>query len=180
MAAIDPSAAPDHTGTLNGDTKPRATLKLVYDANPGEDSDLDSDEGAGDEEELLKTLLAGRESEDEDEDEDEEPSSDDEEVNGGPSDPSKTKKARREAAMQQLLEALETQNENEDEMEVHNSTKVNGVIKQSKADNGKGKGKATAQDPEDEDLEDDTEDSIDGMEEVVVCTLDPETVRNHC
>ena len=178
MAAIDPSAAPEHTGNVNGDTKSRATLKLVYDTNPGEDSDLDSDEGTEEEEELLKALLAGRESEDEDEDE--EPSSDDEEVNGGPSDPSKTKKARKEAAMQQLLEALETQNEIEDEMEVHKPTKVNGVIKQSKDDNGKGKGKATAQDLEDDNLEDDSEDSIDGMEEVVVCTLDPEKVRNQC
>ena len=178
MAAIDPSAAPEHTGTLNGDTKSRATLKLVYDANPGQDSDFDSDEGSDEEEDYLKALLAGRESEDEDEDE--EPSSDDEEENGGPSDPSKTKKARKEAAMQQLMEALETQNENEDEMEVHKSAKVNGVIKQSKVNNGKGKGKATAEDLEDENLEDDTEDSIDGMEEVVVCTLDPEKVGNHC
>ena len=178
MAAIDPSAAPEHTGTVNGDTKSRATLKLVYDASPGQDSDLDSDEGSEDEENFLKALLAGRESEDEDEDD--EPSSDDEEENGGPSDPSKTKKARKEAAMQQLMEALEAQNENEDEMEVHKPTKVNGVVKQSKVDNGKGKGKATAQDLEDEKLEDDTEDSIDGMEEVVVCTLDPEKVGNHC
>ena len=178
MAAIDPSAAPEHTGTVNGDTKSRATLKLVYDANPGEDSDIDSDEGSEEAEKFLKALMAGRESEDEDEDE--EPSSDDEEENGGPSDPSKTKKARREAAMQQLMEALEAQKEDEDEMEVHKSTKMNGVIKQSKVDNGKGKGKATAQDLEDENLEDDTEDSIDGMEEVVVCTLDPEKVGNHC
>lgn len=175
MAAIDPSAAPEHTGTVNGDTKSRATLKLIYDANPGEDSDLDSDEGAEETKKFLKAIMAGRESEDEDEeDEDEEPSSDDDEENGGPSDLSKTKKARREAAMQQFMEALEAQNENEDEMEVHKSTKVNGVSKQSKVDNGKGKGKATAQDLEDENLEDDTEDSIDGMEEVVVCTLDPE------
>lgn len=178
MAAIDPSAAPEHTGSVNGDTKSRATLKLVYDANPGQDSENDSDEGSEEEEEILKALLAaGRESEDEDEDEDEEPSSDDEEKNGGPSDPSKTKKARKEAAMQQLMEALKAQNEDEDEMEVHKSAKVNGVIKQSKANNGKGKGKATAEDLEDESLED--EDSIDGMEEVVVCTLDPERVGNH-
>ena len=178
MAAIDPSAAPEHTGTVNGDTKSRATLKLVYDANPGDDSDVDSDEGSEEAAKFLKALMAGRESEDEDEDE--ELSSDDEEENGGPSDPSKTKKARREAAMHQLMEALEAQNENEHEMEVHKSTKVNGVSKQSKVDNGKGKGKAIAQDLEDDNLEDDTEDSIDGMEEVVVCTLDPEKVSDHC
>ncbi|CAD6568413.1 MAG: peptidylprolyl isomerase fpr4 [Alectoria sarmentosa] len=170
MAAIDPSAAPEHTGTVNGDTKSRATLKLVYDSNPGQDSD--SDEGSDEEEEYLKALLAGRESEDQDEDE--ESSSDDDEKNGGPSDPSKTKKARKEAAMQQMMKALaETDNDSEDEMNVDESPKVNGLSKKSKAN--KGKGKALAEDLQDESLgEDDTEDSMDGMEEVVVCTLDPE------
>ncbi|CAF9902796.1 MAG: peptidylprolyl isomerase fpr4 [Alectoria fallacina] len=170
MAAIDPTATPEHAGTVNGDAKPRATLKLVYDANPGQDSD--SDEGSDEEEEYLKALLAGRESEDEDEDE--ESSSDDDEKNGGPSDPSKTKKARKEAAMQQMMKALaETQKDSEDEMDVDESPKVNGLPKKSKTN--KGKGKAVAEDLEDEPLgEDDAEDSMDGMEEVVVCTLDPE------
>ncbi|KAF6228254.1 hypothetical protein HO133_007984 [Letharia lupina] len=170
MAAIDPSAAPAHTGTVNGDTKPRATLKLVYDANPGQDSD--SDEGSDEEEEYLKALLAGHESDDEDEDD--ESSSDDEEKNGGPSDPSKTKKARKEAALLQMMGALaEGQNDSENEMELDESPLLNGLTKNSKAN--KGKGKAVADDSEDESLgEDDTEDSVDGMEEVVVCTLDPE------
>ena len=174
MAAIDPSAAPEHSGTVNGDTKPRATLKLVYDANPGHDSD--SDEGSDEEEEYLKALLAGRESEDEDEDEDDESSSDDEEKNGGPSDPSKSKKARKEAAMLAMMKAIaEGQDASEDEMDVDGSPKVNGLSKKSEAN--KGKGKAVAQDLEDESLgENDTEDSMDGMEEVVVCTLDPEKV----
>lgn len=173
MAAIDPSATPEHTGTVNDDTKPRATLKLVYDANPGQDSD--SDEGSDEEEEYLKALLAGRESEDEDEDEEDESSNDDEEKNGGPSDPSKTKKARKEAAMLQMMKAIaEAPNDSEDEMDVDGSPQVNGLSKKSKAN--KGKGKAVAEDSEeDESLgEDDTEDSMDGMEEVVVCTLDPE------
>lgn len=171
MAAIDPSAAPQHTGTVHGDTKPRATLKLVYDTNPGQDSD--SDEGSDDEEEeYLKALLAGRESEDEDEDD--ESSSDDEEKNGGPSDPSKTTKARKEAAMLQMMKAVaEGQDDVEDEMDVDDSHRVNGVSKKTKAN--KGKGKAVAEDSEDDSLdEDDTEGSMDGMEEVVVCTLDPE------
>lgn len=176
MAAIDPSAAPEHTGIVHGDTKSRATLKLVYDANPGQDSD--SDEGSDEEEDYLKALLAGRESESEDEDEEDESSSDDEEKNGGPSDPSKTKKARREAAMLQMMKALaEASNDGEDEMDVEGSPQVNGLSKKSKAN--KGKGKAVAEDSEDESLgEDDTEDSMDGMEEVVVCTLDPEKVGN--
>lgn len=182
MAAIDPSAAPEHTGTVNGDTKPRATLKLVYDANPGQDSD--SDEGSDEEEEYLKALLAGRDSgdenenEDENEDEDDESSDDENEKNGGPSDPSKTKKARKEAAMLQMMKAIaEAPNDSEDEMDVDESPQVNGLSKKSKAN--KGKGKAVAEDSEDESLgEDDTEDSVDRMEEVVVCTLDPEKVGN--
>ena len=175
MAAIDPSAAPEHAGTINGDTKPRATLKLVYDTNPGQDSD--SDEGSDEEEEYLKALLAGRESEDEDEDD--ESSSDDEEKNGGPSDPSKTKKARKEAAMLQMMKAIaEAQGDSEDEMDVDESPQVNGLSKKTTAN--KGKGKAVAGDSEDESIgEDDTEDSMDGMEEVVVCTLDPETVGKY-
>ena len=172
MAAIDPSAAPEHTGTVNGDTRPRATLKLVYDTNPGQDTD--SDDGSDEEEEQLRALLAGRESEDESEDD--ESSSDDEEKNGGPSDPSKTKKARKEAALQEMIKALaETQNDSESEMDVDELPQVNGTSKKPKMD--KGKGKAIAGDSEDESPgENETEDSMDGMEEVVVCTLDPEKV----
>ena len=174
MAAIDPSATPEHTGTLDGETRPRATLKLVYDTNPGEDSD--SDEESDEEDEQLRALLAGRESEDEDEDD--ESSSDDEEKNGGPSDPSKTKKARKEAAMLQMMKALaEAQDASEGEMDVDDSPQINGASTKLKVD--KGKGKAVAGDSEDESLgENDTEDSMDGMEEVVVCTLDPEKVGN--
>ena len=172
MAAIDPSAAPKHTGTVNGDTRSRATLKLVYDTNPGQDSD--SDEGSEVEDEQLKALLAGHGSEDENEDN--EFSSDDEEKNGGPSDPAKTKKARKEAAMLQMMKALaEAQDDSESEMDVDESPQVNGTYKGMKLD--KGKGKAVAGDLEDESLgENETEDSMDGMEEVVVCTLDPEKV----
>ena len=175
MAAIDPSAAPEHTGTVNGDTRPRATLKLVYDNNLEQDSD--SDEGSDEEEEYLKALLAGRESEDEDEDD--ESSSDDEEKNGGPSDPSKTKKARKEAALQEIMKTLaETQHDSENEMDMDESPQVNGMSKKSKIN--KGKGKAVAEDSEDESLgENETENSIDGMEEVVVCTLDPEKVGSY-
>lgn len=174
MAAIDPSAAPEHTGTVNGDIKSRATLKLIYDTNLGQNSDSDEDE----EDQYLNNLLAGRESGDEDEDEDDESSSDDEERNGGPSDPSKTKKARKEAAMQQMMKALaEAQNDSEDEMDMSGSPRMNGMSKKGKVD--KGKGKAVADDAEGESLgENDSEDSMDGMEEVVVCTLDPEKVSN--
>ena len=176
MAAIDPSATPEHTdtGTLDGETRPRATLKLVYDTNPGEEEE--SDEEFDEEDEQLRDLLAGPEYVDEDEDDNS--SSDDEEKNGGPSDPSKTKKARTEAAMRQMVKALaEAQGDGESEMDVDQSPQINGASTKSKVN--KGKGKAVAGDSEDESLgENDTEDSMDGMEEVVVCTLDPEKVGN--
>ena len=151
MAAIDPSVTPEHTGTANGDIKSRATLKLVYEANPGQDSE--SDEGSDEDEDYLRDILAGRDFEDDD---DEESSDDDEEKNGGPSDPSKTKKARKEAAMQQMIKALaDAEDESENEMDVDECPKVNGLSKKSIAD--KGKGKAVADKLEDESLgEDDT------------------------
>ena len=181
MAAIDPGAAPEHSDTTNGDVKPRATLKLVYDTNPGQDSD--SDEDREEDAEYLRALLGGggsdEEDEDEDEAEDDESSNDEEEKNGGPSDPSKTKKARKEAALQQMMKALaEAQDDDEDEMEMNDSPQANGLSKNSKVN--KGKGKAVADFFGDESLgEDGSEDSIDGMEEVVVCTLDPEKVGNY-
>ena len=171
MAAIDPSAAPEHTGTANGDVPERATLKIVYDPqSPDEDED-DSD-GSDEDETFLKGLLAGRESEDEDEDEEDESSSDEEDKNGGPSDPLKTKKARKEAAVKELMNALANQDESDDEMEVDSSAGTNGIKAKPKAN--KGKAKALPSDPEeDEDSEQDSDEPLDGMEELVICTLDP-------
>lgn len=169
MAAIDPSATPEHTGTANGDVPSRATLKLVYDPQGPGDEDS-SEEDSEDEETYLKALLEGRESEDE---EDEESSGDDEK-NGGPSDPSKTKKARQEAAMQQMMKALaESNDDSKDDVNMNGSPKTNGL---SKHKSNKGKGKALAEDLEGDESEDDTEDRLDGMDEQVLCTLDPEKV----
>lgn len=173
MAAIDPSAKPEHTGTANGDAPPRATLKLIYDPHGPGDEDA-SEEDSEDEEEYLKALLEGRESDDEESDEDEESSSDDEK-NGGPSDPSKTKKARQEAAMQEMMKALADSNDgSEDDVDMDSSPKANGLIKSK---SNKGKGKALVDESEDDESEDDSEDDLDGMDEQVVCTLDPEKVR---
>ncbi|KAL8997150.1 MAG: hypothetical protein Q9188_006401 [Gyalolechia gomerana] len=169
MAAIDPTAEPEHTGTLNGDTVPRATLKLVYDRS-GLTGDKDSDgdsEGDADDQEFLRTLLQGMGSDEDDEDEkdeEDESSSDDEEINGGPSDPSKSKKARRQAAADQLMKAL-MEPGSEDEMD------VDGVNGASPKKRNKGKGKAMSEEDE-EDSEEEDNDS--NMEEVVVCTLDPQ------
>ena len=179
MAAIDPSAEPEHTGIVNGNAPARATLKVVYD--PNGPSEEDGSEESEDEEEYLKKLLAGGDSEDDDDededenDDDDESSSDDEEKNGGPSDPSKTKKARKEAAAQELLKALGEQSDSEDEMDVDNIPGLNGFAKKLK--DKKGKGKATDEDLEEDDSEDDSEEAQDGLEEVVLCTLDPEKVN---
>ncbi|KAL8937459.1 MAG: hypothetical protein Q9216_004404 [Gyalolechia sp. 2 TL-2023] len=168
MAAIDPSAEPEHAGTVNGDTAPRATLKLVYDrSGPSGDEDSERDsEGEADDQQLLKTLLQGKDSDEDDDDEDEEDesSSDDEEINGGPSDPSKSKKARRQAAADQLMKAL-MEPGSEDEMDVDG---VNGASAKKRS---KGKGKAMSKEDE-EDSEEEDDDSK--LEEVVVCTLDPQ------
>ena len=170
MAAIDPSATPEHTGTLNGNTPPRATLKMVYDpSGPGDDESDNSEE----EEKYLQALLEGRESDGlSDEDDEDGESSEDEEANGGPSDPAKSKKARKEAAAQELFKALSKRNEdeNKDDMEVDRSPMVNG-------DGKKGKGKAKASHFDGELNEDEVGEDAESMEEVVICTLDPEKVR---
>lgn len=170
MAAIDPSATPEHTGTVNGDAPARATLKVVYDpSGPEEGESEDSDE----KDEYLRKLLEGdADSDEEDYEDDEESSSDDEETNGGPSDPSKTKKARKEAAVQEMMKALAEQNDSDDEMDVDGLPGANGISKKV----NKGKGKATDEDLEDDASEVDSED-VDRLEELVLCTLDPEKVK---
>lgn len=163
MAAIDPSATPEHTGTANGDTPVRATLKIIYepnDPNADEESDMGSDD-----ENYLRALLQG----DEDE-EDEESSSDEEEKNGGPSDPSKSRKARKQAAEEQMMKGL-VENDNADEMYVDGTSGINGALSKAK------KGKARATD-EDEESSDEEDEGLNGLEELVLCTLDPAKVRS--
>lgn len=167
MAAVDPSATPDYTGTTNGDTPVRATLKIIYE--PSDPYAKEDSDGESDDENYLKALLQDRDSEDDD-DEDE-PSSDEEEKNGGPSDPSKTKKARKQAAVEQMMKALAENDD--DEMEVDSTSRTNGALSKAK----KGKGKAT--DEDEESSEEDDEEGLEGMEELVLCTLDPAKVSNH-
>ena len=164
MAAIDPTATPEHTGTTNGDTRPRATLKIIFE--PTELDDDEDSEGSEDEN-YLNTLLQAGESED-DENEDDS-SSDEEEKNGGPSDPLKTKKARKQAAVEQVMKALAESN-SDDEMEVDGASGPNGVLSKAK----KGKAKATDEDEESSDEENTA--GLEGMEEQVLCTLDPTKV----
>ena len=135
MAAIDPTAEPE------GDAPHRATLKLIRRA-PGYDEDEDEDD------EDIKALLNG---------DDEDSESSDEEMNGGPSDPSKSGKARRETAAKATLEAAQA------EMDLDEPSKKD-----------KGKGKLVFS--EDSDNEDGGDMSA-GLQSYVLCTLNPIQVR---
>lgn len=155
MAAIDPSATPEHTGTANGDTPVRATLKIIYEPNdPNADEDSDVDEN------YLKALF-----QDDEDEEEEESSSDEEEKNGGPSDPSKSRKARKQAAVEQMMKAL-AENDTDDDVDIGGASGTNGALSKAK----KGKGKAT---DEDEESSDDENEGLERLEELVLCTLDP-------
>jgi FK506-binding nuclear protein len=154
MAAIDPtdSAAIDQP---SGGAVPRATLKLIRQSIESNEDDSEDDE---DDDDYMRALLAGSE-----------PDSDDsgEETNGGPSDPTKSKKAQKQAALMELLQSVDKGSD--DEMEdVPNG--ANGV----KADK-KGKAKASSDEQGDEDISDSDEEDLE-VEEFVICTLDPEKV----
>ena len=155
MAAIDPSAEPEFSGSAIDGTTPRATLKLVRQPLGPEDDDEDDSEYDEDEEAQLRKLLNGAASDEEDS------SSDDEEVNGGPSDPSKTKKAREEAAVEALKNAIQNMDSDEEMSIDDKGIKLN-----------KGKGVATGD--EDDSSDDDSEEVE--VEEFVLCTLDPAQV----
>jgi FK506-binding nuclear protein len=105
---------------------------------------------------------------DEESDEDEEYESEDEdesddESNGGPSDPARLKKAKLAAAMKDLEDGMDEDEDDDDEADEEDlKSAISKLIK--------GKGKAMD--------DDEGSESSDGLEleEVVVCTLDPEKV----
>ncbi|KAK3328828.1 hypothetical protein B0H66DRAFT_487122 [Apodospora peruviana] len=148
MAAIDPTAEPEADSEGNIPAVHRSTLKIIKSSSRA-DSDDEDDEFD------LESYL-----------EDAEDDEADGEVNGGPSDKSKSKKARQEAAIKKLLEA--TQEESDDDMEDAEAS--------SSSKSKKGKAKATEEDEEDSDDESDDEDDLE-VEDFVVCTLDTE--RNY-
>lgn len=148
MAALDPTAAPEADEEGNIPAVHRSTLKIIRVVNDDEGDDEDEDE-------YLQKLLGGGDDEESDEESDEE-------ANGGPSDPAKSKKAKRAAAIKKLMEA--TQEESDEEME---DVKPNGK---------KGKAKAKAEEESDEESDEDDEEEGE-LEEFVVCTLDTERVR---
>ncbi len=143
MAAIDPTAKPALGGAANGETLPRATLKMIRLPYDGDSEDDDNDESFN-----LEDMLDDEASE----------SDSDGEVNGGPSDPQKSPKARRKAAVARIKEDL-AKNDFETEHDGINGTE------------NKGKGKATELE-EDSDQDDGDEEE----EEFVLCTLDPSKV----
>ncbi|GAB7347497.1 hypothetical protein MBLNU459_g4403t1 [Dothideomycetes sp. NU459] len=139
MAAIDPSAAPEG---VDG-AAPRATLKLIR----APLLDMEDDDSDFDPEEMDAMLAEGESDEDDESDDD---------VNGGPSDPSKSKKALKMAALRKELA---------DEMDVE---MTNGKTK------GKGKVLDISEDFDDDDEDDEDDDDEDfEPEEFVICTLDP-------
>ncbi|KAK6205812.1 hypothetical protein LQW54_008197 [Pestalotiopsis sp. IQ-011] len=154
MAALDPTEAPEADDDGNIPDKPRATLKLVRQRFSDMDDEMDN--------EYLDALMGGSDDDEEDSDD---------EANGGPSDPSKSKKAKAEAALQKLIQAAQEEEDSDDEM-ADADAKVNGK-KGKKA--AKGKEPATSSD-EDEEDSDDEDDGFD-LEEFVICTLDTE--RNY-
>ncbi|PPJ53870.1 hypothetical protein CBER1_03238 [Cercospora berteroae] len=153
MAAIDPSAEPE-----GEEGQPaRATLKIIRQALTEDYSD-DEDEEDFDIEELERML-----GEQGDSDED----SDEEEANGGPSDPAKSKAARKAAAQKAIEQLIAEQDD--DDMDV--DEKPNGVNGKKSA---KALGKRPATDDEDSDDEEIDSDDEEEYEEFVICTLDPE------
>lgn len=154
MAAIDPSVEPENE---EGEEKktPRATLKLIrvpaelFDDDDSDDSDYDAIEGDG--------------AEDVD-------SSDEEEINGGPSDPSKAKKSNKLDLVKAIAEQESEDDDEEDDSEDEAAAKA-ALMKIMK-----GKGKAAG---DEEGSDEDDEDSLE-LEEVVICTLDPEKVFRCC
>lgn len=161
MAAIDPSAEPEGAdGAV-----PRATLKVIRQSLLDDDDDEDSDSDF--DQEQMERLLAEEYSDESSDDDDEG------EVNGGPSDPAKTKKARKEAAQLEIQKLIE-----EDGMDVDDESDsddmpngINGVAKSAKA-----LGKMPAGE-DDEDEDSDMDEAF--MEEYVICTLDPSKVCSY-
>lgn len=98
-----------------------------------------------------------------DEDDEDEESDDDDESNGGPSDPAKARLAKQAARLRELEDAMD-EDDDESDGDVDLKAAISKLIK--------GKGRLT---DDDDDASEDSEDLE--LEEVVVCTLDPEKVN---
>jgi FK506-binding nuclear protein len=164
MAAIDPTADPEFD---DADDKrpPRSTLKVVRVPDSMFD---DSDDDSEDDEDFLAGLVGG--------DEDDESSEDDEEVNGGPSDRKLNKQALLEAlaADEDDDEEMGDDEENEDDDDEADEKAIALLKKLMKDAKGKGKALEGQDDDESDEDEEDSDDEAVEMDEVVICTLDPE------
>jgi FK506-binding nuclear protein len=102
------------------------------------------------------------EDDDDYEDDEDEDSEDDEELNGGPSDKEKARKLRAAAALKEMEEAME-EDDSDDGEEFDLKAAISKLVK----------GKAPATDDDDED--DESDEGLE-LDEMVICTLDPERV----
>jgi FK506-binding nuclear protein len=156
MAAIDPTEEPMYDEDDTERKAPRATLKIVR--IPGDMFGDDEDDSEDDDEmDLLNGL-----GEDSDED------SEEEEVNGGPSETKKAKAIK--AGLKNLVDGDDEDMEDISEDDAKAITALKKIMK------GKGKAMANDSDKDSDDLDDD-EDPLE-LEEVVICTLDPEKVSS--
>ena len=89
MAALDPTEEPELDDSKPTPSVPRSTLRLIKRAFPDQDGNDDENDL---DEEYMRALLGNSDDEDD-------------EANGGPSDPAKAKKQKQAAAIKQLLEA---------------------------------------------------------------------------
>lgn len=105
-------------------------------------------------------------SDDEDDDQDED--SDEEEVNGGPSDKEKARKLKEAAALKDMEDAMD-----EDDQDDEDDDEDEGDFDLKAAISKLVKGKAPATD---DDEDDDESDEAVGLDETVVCTLNPGSV----
>lgn len=99
---------------------------------------------------------------DEEDDDEEEGDSDEEETNGGPSDKEKARKLK-EAAVLREMEEDDEEDDDDDDEEFDLQAAISKLVK----------GKAPATDGDDDDESDEDLD----IDEMVVCTLDPEKVK---
>lgn len=176
MAAIDPTEEVEEEDG-KPPRRPRSTLKLIkqdYDNMIDGDDDDDDDS----ESEYLRDLLNG--------DDEDSYEADDDEANGGPSDPSKSKKALRAARLQELLSATKDEEDSDEEMADGEPQKKTGS-KALTAGKAKGKGKEKALVVKDEDEEDESEEESDddddsvqnlNLQHYTICTLDTEAVSS--
>jgi FK506-binding nuclear protein len=162
MAALDPTAPPQ---SEDADSTPRATLKILRDyVDPEEeDSDFDSEDDEDDDDvDAIERRIADALS-----DEDEEEDSEDEDRHGGPSDPARSKKAKKEAALKALLNGMAEDDESEEEADGVNGAKKN---------KGKAKANGDISDVSMSDMEDESA-LFEEMDKFVLCTLDTDKVR---